>query len=507
VKSERLDLFRERSFTLLFGAHTVSLFGDAVAPIALAFAVLDLTSSPTDLGFAVAARTVPMILFVLAGGVWADRLPQQRLMIGSDVVRLVSQGLLAALLLTGNAVMWQIVLLQALNGGASAFFRPASSALLPRAVRPGRLQQANALLHLATSLTWVVGPVIAGGLVAGVGAGWAIAFDAATYGVSALLLLGLRLGGSLPQARTSFFRELWSGWTEVRTRSWVWVSLGAFAAFNVVWGPFWVLGPVVAREALGGASAWALVIAALGLGSLAGSVISFRFVPRRPLLAAHAAVVAAAPTFLLLGLRAPAVAVAAFAVPMGVALAFGNTLWETTLQRFVPQRSLSRVCAYDGLASMAFNPLGAAVAGPVAAVAGTRTTLFAAAALVVVAGGVFLLVTLTRAPQPDAVAQDAGELAQDEARGVAFDLVADRPLDRQHLLRHGSNRGVIEIRHLRVERPVLEHRAAEGHDVDCIDVLHCWPVHPREFARGFRIACFTRIGSESGWCFIVPIEP
>jgi MFS family permease len=383
VKDERLNLFREQAFVRLFGAQTVSVLGDAVAPIALAFAVLDLTNSPTDLGVAVAARTVPMIALVLAGGVWADRVPQQRLMISSDVLRLVSQGLLAVLLLGGWAVIWEIVVLQALAGAATAFFRPASMALLPRAVRAERLQHANALLHLSTSATWVVGPLVAGALVAGVGSGWAIAFDALTFGVSAAFLVGLRIPAAAPEPRSSFRGDLWRGWTEVRTRTWVWVSLGAFAVFNVVWGPFWVLGPVVAREALGGPSAWGLIISALGLGSLAGSVISLRYVPRRPLLVAHAAVIAVAPTFLLLGSHAPALAIAALALPMGMSLAVGNTLWETTLQRFVPQGSLSRVCAYDWLASMAFNPLGAAVAGPVAAVAGTRTTLFAAAAVVV----------------------------------------------------------------------------------------------------------------------------
>ena len=400
MKDERLGVFRERAFVRLFGAQTVSVFGDAVAPIALAFAVLDLTNSPTDLGFAVAARTVPMIALVLAGGVWADRMPQRQLLIGSDVVRFATNGLLAVLLLTGSATMWEIVVLQALSGAATAFFRPASTAVLPRAVRADRLQHANALLHLSTSATWVVGPIVAGGLVAGVGAGWAIAFDAVTFGVSAAFLLGLQIPAAAPAPRASFTAELWSGWTEVRTRTWVWVSLGAFAVFNVVWGPFWVLGPVVADAELGGPTAWALIVAALGLGSLAGSVLSLRYVPRRPLFVAHAAVVAAAPTFVLLGIHAPALATAALALPMGMSLAVGNTLWETTLQRFVPQGSLSRVCAYDWLASMAFNPLGAAIAGPVAAVAGTRMTLFAAAAVVVATEAVALAVpAIRRFPQ------------------------------------------------------------------------------------------------------------
>jgi hypothetical protein len=133
---------------------------------------------------------------------------------------------------------------------------------------------------------------------------------------------------------------------------------------------------------------------------LAGSVLSLRYVPRRPLFVAHAAVIAAAPTFVLLGSPAPAIAIAALALPMGMSLAVGNTLWETTLQRFVPQGSLSRVCAYDWLASMAFNPLGAAIAGPVAAVVGTRTTLFAAAAVVVATEAVALAVpAIRRFPQ------------------------------------------------------------------------------------------------------------
>jgi predicted MFS family arabinose efflux permease len=263
----------------------------------------------------------------------------------------------------------------------------------------------------------MLGPLAAGALVATLGASAAIAVDAATFGVSALLLLGLRLERVQRTTRESFLRELRDGWSAVRSRSWVWASLSAFAVFNVVWGPFWVLGPLLARRDLGGASAWATIVAGVGLGSVAGSLLATRFRPRRPLVAAHAAVVAAAPVFCALALDAPAGVIAALAIPMGLGLALGNTLWETTLQERIPRASLSRVSAYDWLASMAFAPIGMTIAGPIADAVGIGTTLVAAAVLVAAIEAVALAVPGIRAIRrtTDATAESAERQPQPQA--------------------------------------------------------------------------------------------
>jgi MFS family permease len=377
---------REREFRLLFTAQTVSLFGDAVAPVALAFAVLDQTHSASALGYALAARTATLIVFILVGGVWADRVSQQRLMVASDALRFGSQGLLASLMFIGHAGVWQIVVLQAFNGAGSAFFRPAFSALIPQTVTPDQLQEANGLLHVVFSAAWMVGPAVAGTIVAALGSASAIAFDAGTFAVSALFLLAMRTPPLVRPQRQKFLSELLAGWREVRIRSWIWISLSTFALFNVVWGPFWVLGPVIQRQhALHGRGAvgWATIIAALGAGSVVGSLVSTRVKPHRPLLIAHAVTLSAAPTFVALGLASPVLVVAACTFLMGLALAVANTLWETALQANVPQESLSRVSAYDWVASTAFNPIGTAAAGPAAVLIGNRATLVTAAVTIV----------------------------------------------------------------------------------------------------------------------------
>jgi MFS family permease len=175
---------REREFRLLFAGRTVSLVGTAIAPVALAFAVLDLTGSKTDLGLILAAREVPLIVFLLVGGIWADRLPRNRVMVGANVVSGLTQATAAALLITGNAEIWHLAALAALNGSASAFFFPASAGVVPQTVPAPLLQQANAFLALAVNGAMIGGAAAAGFLVAAFGAGWAIATTSPSAGAS-----------------------------------------------------------------------------------------------------------------------------------------------------------------------------------------------------------------------------------------------------------------------------------------------------------------------------------
>jgi MFS family permease len=163
---ETLAVLREREFRLLFLGQAVSWLGTGMVGVALAFAVLSVTGSASDLGFVFAARSVPLVVFLLAGGVFADRLPRRRVMIAADLARLGSQGLLAALLVTGNARLWQIVVLVTVDGAGTAFFNPAVTGLVAQTVSPERLQQANALRALTMSAGEVGGPALAGVLVA-----------------------------------------------------------------------------------------------------------------------------------------------------------------------------------------------------------------------------------------------------------------------------------------------------------------------------------------------------
>ena len=385
VRARLLDSFealREREFRLLFAAHGISALGDWLVPVALAFAVLDLTGSPSDLGLVLAARLLPMVLFMLAGGVWADRVPRQRLMILSHLVRLVSQAALGLLLVVGDARIWQLVALQAVHGVATAFYRPATSGLVPQTVPPERLQQANGLFWMAFGIASFAGPALAGVFLATVGAGWAILADASTFALGAYLLSRLRLPPLPPPARESFLRELADGWREVAARRWLWTSIVSFAVFQLaILSALLVLGPLVAKRSLGGPSAWAAIAAGFGIGSIAGNFLALHVRPRRPLRFGFALTLCCGPSLLLLALAAPVPAIVATELASGLAIGVSGTLWETTLQERVPREALSRVSAYDWMGSMVLRPLGLAVVGPLAAVVGVRATLVGAAAL------------------------------------------------------------------------------------------------------------------------------
>jgi uncharacterized membrane protein len=377
---DSFDALRERQFRLLFTGQIVSLLGDAITGVALAFAVLDLTGSATDLGYVFAAKTIPLVGFLLVGGVFADRLPRRAVMLAADVARLGSQGSVAVLILTHHARIWEIVLLQAISGTASAFFNPASTGLTPMTVSPERLQQANALRGLSMASTGIIGSVISGALVAGVGPGWALALDAAGFGVSAFFLAQLRLPAHVTLPPQSFLSDLREGWREFSSRTWVWVIVVAASIGNMMTSVLVVLGAVVAKESLGGAGAWAGILAALGAGSMIGGLVALRIRVRHPLFFGSSLLAFLPIPLALLALRAPVVVIGAGALLAGVGNMVFNSLWETSLQQHVPPAALSRVSAYDWFGSLAFQPVGLIVAGPAAAAIGISTTLWIAAA-------------------------------------------------------------------------------------------------------------------------------
>jgi MFS family permease len=215
--------FRLRDFRLLFAGELVSLLGTAVAPIALAFAVLDLTGSATDLGYVLAAGWMPQIVFILLGGVLGDRLPRNLVMVGANFLSAAAQGVTAALLLAGVAHVWELAVLQAVRGTATALFFPAAQAVIPEIVETELLQPANALIRLAQNASTVIGAGLGGVAVAAAGPGWAIAFDAATYLASGLILVWVHVPTVVTEAGETIVRQLVEGWKEFRSREWLWV--------------------------------------------------------------------------------------------------------------------------------------------------------------------------------------------------------------------------------------------------------------------------------------------
>ena len=354
-----------------------------MAPIALAFAVLDLTGSKTDLGIVLAANWVPQLFLVLFGGVFADRLPRHLVMVGSNAISAAAQGAIAALLLTGTARLWHLIALQVVRGAAFSFFFPASQGLVPETVQPTMLQQANVLLGMSRNATNVLGAALGGVLVAAASPGWALAFDAATYLVSAVVLAAMHLPVRLRTLEApNVFRELAEGWTEFASRRWLWAIVAAAGVANIAWmGGSAVYGPLVAKESLGGAAAWGAIVAAEGAGLLLGGLLLLRWRPERPLFVGTAALTTGAiPLLCLASLRSTAVIAAAFLIA-GAGLEFFNTSWATALQEHVPLEKLSRVSSYDALGSFVFIPLGLSIAGPVADAIGLTHALWLAAAV------------------------------------------------------------------------------------------------------------------------------
>jgi predicted MFS family arabinose efflux permease len=375
----------EPRFRLLFAGRAISDFGDRIVPVALAFAVLELESSASALGLVFAARMIPMVVLVLVGGVWADRLPRNVVMLTADGVRATTQTIAAVLLLTGRAEIWHLLVLMAVYGAAQAFFDPASTGLVPQTISRARLQQANGLLQLSRSTSSVIGPAVAGLLVATVGPGWAFAVDGGTFVVSAAFLAFLRVERETREARSRFAADLVEGWREFSSRTWVWASVTHFAFFHLfVLAPFWVLTPIVAKEELGGASAYATILAAMGAGSILGGIVALRAQPKRPLAAAFVLILFEVPFYLALAAAAPVPVIVVFALAGSIAMNFANTLWITVLQANVPEHALSRVSSYDWLGSLVFLPAGYMLAGPVAESIGVAETLVFAAVWTVV---------------------------------------------------------------------------------------------------------------------------
>ena len=380
-RGARLGPLAIPAFRALFLAQAVSIVGDYFTAVALAFAILELTGSASSLGLVLAARLVPLVLFMLAGGVWGDRLPRKHLMIASHLVRFGSQLAIAGLLLWGHASILHLAVLQVVHGAASAFFYPAATGVVPQLVPANQLQRANGLLSLAMSVGTIGGPALAGIFVALTSPGWGIAVDAMTFLIAALVLLWLpSIGYADVSKQKGFLAELSGGWREVRSRRWLWISILEFALLQFsILGAFYVLGPLVAAESLGGARSWGLVLTAFGLGSASGAILALRARPARPLLAAFSVLVAFGPCLALLAWRAPAEIVSIAAVPAGLSMSFANTVWATTLQEQIPPNVLARVASYDWAGSMALRPLGFVVAGPVASLFGVTPTLLGVA--------------------------------------------------------------------------------------------------------------------------------
>lgn len=378
-----LSPLADRRFRLLWTGQTLSGLGDAVTTVALALAVIQATGSATDLGLVLMAAAVPRLLLVLAGGVWADRLPRRLVMLGADGVNLAVQLTIGTELLTGSVRLGHLIVLSALSGAASAFFMPAADGLIPATVGAERLGQANALTQFSKQAGRVLGPMIATSLVVTVGAGWAFVLDAATFAVSVGTLAFLRVRHE-PAPRAGFWTELAGGWAELRRHRWYWTNLVVHAVWNLAGSFVNTLGPLIAVRSLGGPVAWGIITQGSAVGAVGGAVLALRVRPeRRPLVACNLALAIFGLPLALLAAHAPAPVIAVAGGLAWGGLTFMNSVWLTAVQQHIPAHALSRVMAYDWLTSLGLTPLGLAVAGPVGVAVGPATGLAGMAVLVV----------------------------------------------------------------------------------------------------------------------------
>jgi MFS family permease len=394
-------LVTEPQFRLLFAGQVLSLVGDRVMLVALPFAVLEVGGSLEAVGLVVAAELVPFLLFALVGGVLADRSDRRRVLIVSDAARLAIQAVGGALLLAGGATPVLLGVLAALYGTADAFFQPAFTGLLPQTVsHPGQLQPANALRGLSFSVSSVAGPALAGVLVAAIGAGAAMLFDAGSFAVSVACLVRLRpvvAAGAAEETPPPFLVAVRAGWREVRSRSWIVAGLGAMCAYHAIVLPaVYVLGPVTVSDRLGGPGAWAAVVVSFGVGCIVGDLVLLRWRPPYALRVAGIALIAASCQAAVYGSGLEIVGTCVLQALAGVGVTMFFTLWEVSLQEHVPGEALSRVSSFDYLSATALMPVGTALAGPVAAALGTQATLLGMSAVGVACALGFLAVPRVR---------------------------------------------------------------------------------------------------------------
>jgi MFS family permease len=372
-----------RDFRLLWTGMTVSLFGDYFFFVALAWETYKLSNTPSALGWVSAAYATPMVLLVLGGGVITDRIERRHAMLFANLLRATSTGTAGALAVTGNLRLWEFAVMAAVNGIGDALFMPAFGSIVPELVPNDLLPQANSLDQFVRPATGLVGPAIAGVVIATSGAGYALIVDASTFVFAAIVVSGLASRPLERRSSNSALRELREGFAFVRARAWLWGTFIANVFMNIVTAARNVLLPFLVKNDLhASARGLGLVYSAVAAGAL---ISAFAFgqvgVPRRHVVVMYLSWAACVFTIALYGVATNVPELVALAFVFGLTIAWGQAIWGTMMHRLVPRELLGRVTSIDYVTAFALMPVSSVAVGFVAAGAGTRATLIGAGIL------------------------------------------------------------------------------------------------------------------------------
>ena len=375
-------LWLRPAFRTLLIARIVSNFGNGLGPIALAFGVLGLEdATASSLSIVMAAQLGPMVLFMLFGGVIADRFPRALVVGISDI--LLSGFVIANgyMLINGTATVFSLAVIAFISGSLNALWWPAFAGLIPEIVDEEDLQSANSVVALGANGANITGTVAGGIIVAGIGAGWAMVADGISFLIAGLLVFTLRKYGKTREQNEhspTVYADLAHGWKEFSSRIWVVAVVAGYSIIAMIFeSVFAVVGPVHAEQELGGPKPWSWILAALSAGMIAGVLVSLKVRPNRPLLIGLSAQLGVVTWILTMGATnwIPLIMISAFFA--GIALDFFMVLWQTAMQSNIPRESLSRVSSYDAFGSLALAPIGLIVAGPITEKFGSSATLLA----------------------------------------------------------------------------------------------------------------------------------
>jgi len=364
----------------LLAARLTSNFGNGLAPIALAFGVLDLPGATAKtLSLVVFAQMFPLVAFMLLGGVIADRYPKALIIGGSDIVLSLFVLTNGVMFLTGTVSVTSLVIVGLFSGFLHALWWPAMSALPTEIVDEDQLQSINSVVGICSNVTYMLGTVTGGIIVAAIGSGWAIVLDALTFFIAGILVIQLRTFGKRREVNESsptVIQDLRAGWVEFSSRSWVVaVVLGYAVIAMLMESIFTVVGPAHAKAHLGGPKPWSWILASMTVGMLIAVAVTLKVKPKRPIFVGIAAQVFVGLWWVMLGYTNLIPVLMLGAVGAGFAMDFFMVLWMTALQTHIPKESLSRVSSYDAFGSLILAPLGIVIAGPLVTELGTTTVL------------------------------------------------------------------------------------------------------------------------------------